>query len=153
MRFFGRKKKEEKERREERQKQSKERGAGNTYFEYEGPFFKIVGHLENPVEEIAPGHYKVKHVTSGAGTSETGQINAGEVNSEERREEAMKSDPPNRDEILLEILRELKELNSNMKALIVRVDAGREEIRQLAEDMYVRLKQKLDDMTMGMGGW
>lgn len=66
-------------------------------------------------------------------------------------EEVKKVEPKSEEEILLEILKELKELNSNVKALIIRADIGREEMRQIAEDFYVRLKQKLDNMTMGIG--
>ncbi len=96
---------------------------------------------EEFIEQVAPGRYRIK--------------NPGRRLSprEGSNEKAEKTEPQNRDEILLEILKELEELNSNVKALIARADAGRQEIRELAEDIYARLKEKLDNMTMGMGGW
>ena len=89
---------------------------------------------DNSIEEIAPGHYKVKHVTSG--TSENRAEGKEEVKSrsEEEKKEEKELKNLSRDEILLEILKELKELNSNVKALIVRMDVAREETRQLIED-------------------
>ena len=70
--------------------------------------------------------------------------------SGERREVKMEA-PKNRDEILLEILKELRKLNANVEALIVRVDAEREEMRQLASFMLKEIDQMLKDLSRGMG--
>ncbi len=88
-----------------------------------------------------PGYnapYKGESHTSSVKENENAKNPAG---SGERREGNMKT-PENRDEILLEILKELRELNSNVKALIVKADIGRQEIRELAENIY----EKLDDI-------
>ena len=63
--------------------------------------------------------------------------------SGERREVKMEA-PKNRDEILLEILKELKELNANVKALIVRVDADREEQREFRINVIKLLEEQVD---------
>ena len=128
MRFFGRKKKEEREEKihdleemlipdlEEilRMIQEAKETAGEKK------------QKEGAIEEIAPGHYKVKHVASSTKASE-----AEHSDTKEKKEEKKEAEPLNRDEILLEILKELKELNSNVKAMIVRMDVSREEIREL----------------------
>ncbi len=62
--------------------------------------------------------------------------------SGERREGNMKT-PENRDEILLEILKELRELNSNVKALTVRVDADREEQREFRIKVIELLEEQV----------
>ncbi len=62
--------------------------------------------------------------------------------SGERREGNMKA-PENRDEILLEILKELRELNSNVKAITVRVDADREEQREFRMRVIELLEEQV----------
>ncbi len=97
-----------------------------------------------------PGYnapYKDESHTSSVKGNENAETPSG---SGERREVKMEA-PKNRDEILLEILKELKELNANVKALIVRVDAEREEMRQLASFMLKEIDQMLKDLSRGMG--
>ena len=170
MRFFGRKKDEEKERRKEELKKrsgdeifdeifkrvtenKKKEGESVVGGQSESPLEEVASEYypiqapenqsesqEEFIEQVAPGRYRIKNPRRQLSSKEGGN------------ERAKKVKPQNRDEILLEILKELRELNSNVRALIVRSDIGRQEIRELAEDIYARLKEKLDNMTMGMGG-
>ncbi len=64
--------------------------------------------------------------------------------SEERREVKMEA-PKNRDEILLEILKELKEINANVNEILKEL----KEINANVEDMSARLEKKLDDIYEG----
>ncbi len=78
-----------------------------------------------------PGYnapYKDESHTSSVKGNENAETPSG---SGERREVKMEA-PKNRDEILLEILKELKELNANVK------------------DMSARLEKKLDDIFRGV---
>ena len=129
MRLFGRKK--EKEEKKENEKQIP------PHIDVEEIVYEFFGldKSKKPIEEIAPGHYRVRHVTSGTSASEGNKGRVKEVRSEEGKKETAKPENLSRDEILLEILKELKELNSNLKAVIVRMDVDREEQRKFREEV------------------
>ena len=77
---------------------------------------------EEFIEQVAPGRYRIKNPRK----KPSSQKVADKGNSET----AKKSSSPDRDEVLLEMLKELKELNANIKSVIVRIDVMREEIKE-----------------------
>ena len=63
---------------------------------------------------------------------------------DQQTDKSCERSPQDRDDILLEILKELKSLNSNVKALTVRIDTDREEARKFREKVIELLEIQVD---------
>ncbi len=120
MRFFGRKKKEE----EEEKIPVSDLSIFNSIFE------KAV---KKRMEESSESSRSLSTKASEAEHSDT----------KEKKEEKKETKPLNRDDILLEILKELRELNSNVKAMIVRMDVEREENARFRENVIELLAKQV----------
>ena len=122
MRFFGKKKEEERVNNPsdgEKKKLSKEQEEAVKAFMGE-----ILGDMANIIYEEEQTQPQAQ-----SQAQETQEVK--EVKEEEL--------PKDRDEVLIEILKELKALNSNVKALIVRSDLQRKEAKELTKYTVERL--------------
>ena len=127
MKFFGRKK--EEERREEGTDIFKELFSGGD----DNKIIEAVMNRNNKPTET--NQEEQPQPQEQAQAQETQEVK--EVKGEEEKKEEL---PKDRDEVLIEILKELKALNSNVKALIVRSDLQREEAKELTEYAVERLR-------------
>ncbi|EDP75388.1 hypothetical protein [Hydrogenivirga sp. 128-5-R1-1] len=131
MKFFGRKKEEERVNNPsdgEKKKLSKEQEeAGKAFMK------AILGDMADMIYEEEQPQEQPQ-----AQAQETQEVK--EVKGEEEKKEEL---PKDRDEVLIEILKELKALNSNVKAVIVRMDAEREENRQFREQVIDLLGEQV----------
>lgn len=138
MRFFGRKKDEEKEKiKGEEQEKFKERKEGEeTKISRLERIFRGFPERELPnqvtenqsesqeefIEQVAPGRYRIKNPRK--------KLSSQKAPDKGNSETTKESSSPDRDEVFLEILKDLKELNTNIKSAIVRIYIMREEIKE-----------------------